>query len=196
MKKKKSQKKGLSVQQYAAHRKAEGLPGGHRNAVYKALRSGRIAKNKAGLIDPEKADSAWRRNTTPREKGDPEKRKRSRQVEDQVESQESTSRPDALDQMALGLEDPESKAAASTSKSIWQAKNAKLDFELKAGKLVDREEIEQALFRLFRSLRDRMMNISPRMSAHLDEEGQRQLELEIRNALEQLSREVASSLSP
>lgn len=55
----------LTVAQYAATRKARGLPGGTRKAVHEALKQGRIACEPNGKIDPEKADKAWEDNTDP-----------------------------------------------------------------------------------------------------------------------------------
>ena len=50
---------GLSIRAYAKHR------GVSDRAVRKALESGRIEKDEQGLIDPEKADTAWEKHTDP-----------------------------------------------------------------------------------------------------------------------------------
>jgi hypothetical protein len=54
----------FTLRQYAAHRRAAGLPGGSLSAVQKALRAGRIVANR-GRINPEAADHQWAQNTNP-----------------------------------------------------------------------------------------------------------------------------------
>jgi hypothetical protein len=52
----------MTVAEYAAYRRRRGLPGGTPQAVYAAIRDGRIALAD-GWIDRVGADQAWRANT-------------------------------------------------------------------------------------------------------------------------------------
>ncbi len=54
----------FTVTQYADYRKKYGLPGGTRQAVHKAIKSGRISLTADGLIDPKIADKLWALRTT------------------------------------------------------------------------------------------------------------------------------------
>jgi len=49
----------MNITEYAKHRHNRGLPGSTRTAIYKALKTGRISRNKNGKIFPEKADREW-----------------------------------------------------------------------------------------------------------------------------------------
>lgn len=55
----------VSPAQYARHRKAHGLPGGTREAVHKAIKTGRIALTRTNRVNVRAADLAWQRNTRP-----------------------------------------------------------------------------------------------------------------------------------
>lgn len=72
-----SKRPGVSIRDYVEHRRQRQLVGATKNAVQKALRSGRIqyidGKPKNG-IDPAAADAAWAANT------DPDQRARAAQV--------------------------------------------------------------------------------------------------------------------
>jgi len=57
--------RGLSIRGYAQHRKDEGLPGGNPSAVQRAIKAGRITRNRHGKIDPERADAEWSKHTNP-----------------------------------------------------------------------------------------------------------------------------------
>lgn len=53
----------LSLRAYAAHRKAQNLPGGSLQAVQRAARAGRITIVDGRIPDPEAADREWAANT-------------------------------------------------------------------------------------------------------------------------------------
>lgn len=55
----------LTMQQYADHRKARGLTGQSKVAVWKAVKAGRIVQGADGLIDAAEADMMWSGNTDP-----------------------------------------------------------------------------------------------------------------------------------
>lgn len=54
---------GMTIRQYASHRKALGLPGASPSGVFKALRTNRITRDIFGLIDASRADADWVTNT-------------------------------------------------------------------------------------------------------------------------------------
>lgn len=57
----------LTPAEYARHRRANGLPGGTRQAVHEAIKTHRIALTRTGkLVNVHAADDAWQRNTRPR----------------------------------------------------------------------------------------------------------------------------------
>lgn len=60
---------GVSIREYARHRKELGLDGGSPWAVQKALKSGRISRGADGKIDPELADAQWEERTDTKRKG-------------------------------------------------------------------------------------------------------------------------------
>ncbi|MDR4485297.1 MAG: hypothetical protein R3B95_19200 [Nitrospirales bacterium] len=55
----------------------------------------------------------------------------------------------------------------ATEQKRWQALIARLDYEERAGKLVDVREIETQAFRVYRDVRDALMNIPGRVAAEL-----------------------------
>ena len=59
----------MNVTDYAKYRRAEGLSGCSRKAVYEARNKGWICKGPDGLIDCAKADKAWAAKSRPRSDG-------------------------------------------------------------------------------------------------------------------------------
>ncbi len=53
----------MTIAEYAQSRKARGLSGGSRVAVYKAIESGRITPDPSGKINPTIADVQWDQRT-------------------------------------------------------------------------------------------------------------------------------------
>ena len=49
----------VNISDYARHRRVRGLPGGTRQAIYKAIKTGRIKAEPNGMLIPEKADREW-----------------------------------------------------------------------------------------------------------------------------------------
>ncbi|MBF0147282.1 MAG: hypothetical protein HQL84_16110 [Magnetococcales bacterium] len=170
---------GLSVRQYADHRGVSHV------AVLKAIKSGRIRKEADGTIDPKKADSDWDRNTDPAQQRT-------------AEVATPTPRPVprvATSETELVTGNP-SVPNYHTSRAIREAYNARLirlDYEERQGKLLKAEDVERDAFEMARRVRDRLMNIPHRMAAVLASESdsqtiERQLDQELRIALEELSR--------
>lgn len=85
--------------------------------------------------------------------------------------------PDAADEPALDFEadpprqhgDPDrlSFNTARTAREAYQAKNAQLDYEQRVGKLLDRREVESAMFTLGTQLREGLQRLADTMPATL-----------------------------
>jgi len=129
--------KGLSVRAYAAHRKRKRLQGGSPWSVHKAIQSGRIQRNRWGKIDPRDADRQWSEATDP------------------SRNPETSSAGSKVYQ--------ESRAI----REAFAAKLARLEYEEKAGRLIDADQAQLATFREARIARDRALAIVPRLSAQL-----------------------------
>jgi hypothetical protein len=133
-------------------------------AVRKAIASGRIVPELDGGIDPEKADVMWDSRTNP----------------GQVE----------LDGGEGGSGVGYHKARAY--REAYKAKLAKLEYEIKTGKLLDKNEVDVCFFNRARELRDRIQQIPRRVAARLAAETDPRtveeiLDSEIREALVDLS---------
>ena len=107
-------------------------------AVRKAIAAGRIQQEVDGSIDPDKADAAWASNT---------------QVRNDTEGGE----------VRAGVPSLQSSRAI---REAYAARLAKLDYEERTGKLVNKAEVDVKTFNLARQLRDRLQLI-PRKLAPL-----------------------------
>lgn len=124
---------GISMREYARKR------GVSHTAVQKAIKSGRIAKEPDGTIDPEKADAAWETNTRGRADGPA-----------------LAGKPGAPDYKT-------SRAIRET----YAARLAKLEFEEKSGKLISADEVSVTVFNLARQARDRLMQIPRKLAPEI-----------------------------
>lgn len=140
----------MSMREYARHR------GCYLNSVQAAVKSGRITLTQ-GKIDSDAADRAWVRNTNPslvtRGAGATGSRQAIAQAMSPDRNPDSGSGPDY------------SKARAV--KEHYAARIAKLEFEERSGKLIDKAEAKSKTFEMFRKFRDRMTAIPDRCSALL-----------------------------
>jgi len=165
----------LSIRQYAAHRAARGLPGATKQAVQKAISSGRIAEARdpsTKLINPDLADELWSRRTTP-----------------QAVNVATAATPGAP---AANDDEPEDYRQARAKRERYQAELARLDYEHKAGQLVLREDVEREAFRQGRLVRDNLLRLSDRLAPVLAAESDALrvstlLELEVQQVLEALA---------
>lgn len=107
-------------------------------AVRKAIAAGRIQQEADGSIDPDKADAAWARNT---------------QARNDTEGSE----------VRAGVPSLQNSRAI---REAYAARLAKLDYEERTGKLVNKAEVDVKTFNLARQLRDRLQLI-PRKIAPL-----------------------------
>lgn len=124
----------LGIRAYARHRGVSHV------AVLKAIRTGRISLTKSGKINVAKADADWDANTAPYS--------RSRKPETDSDR-------------------PDSRAAYAVSRAVreqFEAKLAKLEFEERSGKLIDRMLVESTWFEKGRLIRDGILNIPDRLS--------------------------------
>jgi hypothetical protein len=136
----------MTVIEYAAHRKASGVSGGTRQAVDKAILTGRITPID-GRIDPVIADIQWERNTQ-------------RRVDLHANTptvQVEASAPSASD---AAPSDPSwAQSKARTEAAVAELKEmqvAKL-----RGELVDRAGVERAAYQTGRQLQKALIDVFP-----------------------------------
>jgi phage terminase Nu1 subunit (DNA packaging protein) len=157
----------ISATQYADRR------GVSRPAVLQAIRQGRLTKSvsregKVYRIDAELADKEWAATTS-------------------IDRGEHNNRMMLQD---AGLEGEAATYAASRAKKeAYQAELSRLEYEQKAGTLVDAEAVKKEAFKVARMIRDGMLNIPDRVAAELTGVADsftihRRLTDEIRKALE------------
>lgn len=128
--------RGLSVRAYAAHRKQRGLAGGTNWAVTKALRDGRIKRNREGRIDPKQADAAWAANSDPA----------------RVPGGNGAS-------SATG-----SLLAQKIAKEELEVQLRRIKIERESGRAVPLDELRPRLFEIVRELRDALLDIGTRIA--------------------------------
>lgn len=132
-----------SLRQYARHR-GESL-----KAVQKAITSRRISGPIRGRLDFAKADAEWTRNTAPRVSAG-----RTAPRASTGRATKPGSNGDALNY-----------ATARAIREQFAARLAKLDYDERIGKLVDRAKVEAAAFDVYRGLRDQLLTIPDRVAA-------------------------------
>lgn len=162
---------GMNISAYARHRGVSHV------AVLKAVKSGRIAKESDGTIDPDKADAAWSGNTSPAQQRKPAKENIGK-IERPIDPPAS---PNAVN-------NGPSYAQSRAIKEAYLARLAKLEYEEKSGALVRTDSVKLAWFNLLRVLRDRALNLpdrlAPLLAAETDPKRVRDLlEAELRQIL-------------
>lgn len=164
----------LSLRAYAKHR------GVSLAAVQKAIRSGRITTTEGGSIDRDRADAEWSAKTRPGQQ----------RAATPAAAASATSLVEAPrgDSLGGGLDYFRARAIREN----YQARLAKIEYEERIGKLVNRDETQVAAFTRGRTVRDRMLNIPDRLAATLAAESDcdkvhQRLTEEIRKALDVLS---------
>jgi hypothetical protein len=127
----------VSLRSYARHR------GVALAAVQKAIASGRICTRPDGLIDQEIADRQW---------------------EDTTRCVPSTNGQGVrITNNGPGSGGAE-YARARAEREHYSALLAKLEYEERAGKLIDTDDVKAQAFRTYREFRDRLLNIPDRVS--------------------------------
>ncbi|MBF0138604.1 MAG: hypothetical protein HQL65_20445 [Magnetococcales bacterium] len=162
---------GMSNREYAKHREVS------EGAVRKAIRSGRILLEPDGTIDPDRADIDWEQNTNPAQQRNTSI-PQGNALDDPATQQKSTSVPDYQTSRSI--------------KAAYDARLAKLDFEVRSGKLVAFDDVQVEAFNLSRRVRDRLLNIPHRIAATCAAETdamtiERTLIEELRSAMEELT---------
>ena len=153
----------LSMRGYARHRGVSDA------AVRKALATGRITVSRDGKIDSALADRQWEASTDlskPRNSivGVPKKRKAPGAPSDPL----GTEGPDAAEPNGHGNGNAarmvSSYAASRAAREGYLARLAKLEFEVKSGKLVDADEVRAQVFALGRRARDALLGVPDRLA--------------------------------
>ena len=171
----------LTQAEYARHR------GVSRQAVLKAVRTGRIHLDPEGRIDRQQSDVAWMANSDPT-RGGP---RRAGQIHGMTVVREA---PGTGTRTSVGVQPLLPSLATSRAvREACRAKIAQLDYEERRGKLLDADRMRQAIIEVNRSTRDRMLAIPNRVApilAAIDDaaEVRRVLAEEIRVACEELRR--------
>ena len=138
----------LSGRAYARHR------GISETSVRKALKEGRITKNKNGKIDPEVADKQWQKNTDPAQIKEAKKTEEVKEARDEVNN---------YNPAPLGPSYQQSRAI----KEAYNAKLTRLQFEKESKKLISVDEVKISAFNAARMTRDRILNIPDRVIPQL-----------------------------
>ena len=140
----------MSVRAYAQHR------GVSHPAVIKAIKSGRIATEPDGSIDPIKADAQWDRHT----------RSAQPTATPKASSARASAAPPPVPQAnddARGVDYHKARAVRET----YSARLAKLEFEERTGKLIRKDEVDVKYFQLARQLRDRLQQIPRKVAPEI-----------------------------
>jgi len=148
----------VSLRGYARHR------GVSLRAVQKAIESGRIQTTANGQIDTERADADWERNTGPRATATPAA---ATPKPEPNRAFVPTPAPEPSRAELASASGALDYARARAIRENFSARLAKLDYEERLGKLVNRDEVQVAAFNKFRTFRDGMLNIPDRVAAQL-----------------------------
>lgn len=137
-----------SASEYAKHRGV--TPG----MITKAVRIGRIKpcefKGKRAVFDFDECDKAWDQNKDPSNRG-----------------WESAPVAGSSDEPAGSVDEAMTFNEARTKRERYQAELARLEFEEKAGQLVDINKIRREYFKQARNARDNLLNIPDRLAPML-----------------------------
>ncbi|MBF0140112.1 MAG: hypothetical protein HQL74_07515 [Magnetococcales bacterium] len=159
----------MGVREYARHR------GTSHTAVQRAIKAGRIKVGKDGRIDSVKADRDWEANTlqsqTPGKRiNDPPIPEPQRNIGPHVIPMPDNNQPRRQAQSGSAEQDQKGIPNYQTSRAIREAYNAKIariDFEQRMGKLVDRADVINAAFENARKIRDRINAVPSRLGASI-----------------------------
>mgnify|MGYP001581900846 CR=1 FL=1 len=178
------QSSSISYRAYARYR------GVSPEAVSKAVKTGRITVDADGRIDPKKADREWSENT------DPAKQFNAAFGNSMHRRQHDSSKIPGADAEAATTAQSSGLPPYAQSRAIreaYEARLAKLEYEIKIGKLVNADEVRVDAFNVARITRDRLLGIPDMVAPVLVgmndvNEIHRLLTKEIRLACEELTR--------
>lgn len=151
------------LREYARHR------GVDPRAVSQAIKDGRIKRGSNGKIDFEKADAAWEENSAPR-------------IDDAIKRGGPSEVPVTVN----------AYAKARAMREAYAAQLAKLEFEERAGKLIEAEKVRNAWAQVCVAIRSAVngmpQKLAPKVFAARDlREVNEIIESECRDLLRQLS---------
>ena len=167
------QSAGMSIRDYAAHRRARGLPGGSKAAVQKAILAGRISRTGSLKIDPEVADREWAENSNPAQLRPGSLVPAS--GHDPAPPPATKSRgpargghpPRSPEDEGHADSDAQSFARSRAIREDYNARIARLEYEEAAGNLVARGAVGREQFRLARDTRNNVLAVPSRVDALL-----------------------------
>lgn len=182
--------------QYATHRSVKGLSNSSVRQIKAAHQAGELPMLKIGC-DFNKVDISWVRQSMAGISVERNGRagfrgSKSKQLEKQLESTD----PDTLAPIPVAVpnveDDPTNYGASRAKVEYYKGLQGQLDYELKQGNLIPRDEIEQRLGQIVTTFRTRMMLLPDKIAplvAVVDEvlEAKEILVREIRDALTTLS---------
>lgn len=149
----------VTAEQFAARLGVTG------RAVRKAIAQGRLAEavkpGRPVMVDDERAEAEWNRNTAPQLQRGKVAQRRQRQEQAAASPPPGGGRAaeDELPAAAGAL----SQAKAMAVRTAYQAKLLQLDFEERSGKLVSVEEMKRLRFESGRQVRDAVLRMGPQM---------------------------------
>lgn len=153
---------GLSLKEYAAHRKANGLRGQSHVAVLKAIQSGRISPRAAvkegarWYIDSDIADEEWAGSTDTMNGGNI-----------RGGSGELPEPPRMMASEEAGLGNIPSRNFSRAVRELYMARMARVEYERETGARVVAADVRKEAFEQARRLRDALLNMPDRLAHDL-----------------------------
>ncbi|MFQ5984966.1 MAG: elements of external origin [Alphaproteobacteria bacterium] len=154
---------GVSIRAYARRR------GVDESTVRKALKTGRIATEPDGTIDPARADAAWKANTSVAKRRNPPSRSPLRRAKERrkavpkaaVEAARETLQESGQRPAGSGMTFME----ARTANEVLKVQTARIKLQRLKGELIDRARAIAHAFRFAREVRDAWLNWPERVGA-------------------------------
>lgn len=172
--------RGLSQREYAAHRKALGLPGQTHSAVGKALKTGRITARPDGKIDAAEADRQWATETNSAlQRGEASQQQAVEAARQTIAEDQRLAVPQrAIDELKQVLreagesDDPDEGEGitymrARLAAEILKGLRANEALKRERREVVDRKKAELLVFDLARRMRDAWIGWPSRISAEM-----------------------------
>jgi len=153
----------MTQAEYARHREAQGMSGGTRQAVARAVEAERISTiGPDKLIDPQVADIQWERNSRARAStrgaSASESPAQGVGVATASESAAAASAPPAAPAAVNHYQD------ARTRREQAEAEKAELELARMAGRVIERAPAQQAVYDAFHALRDSVLATARRVA--------------------------------
>ncbi|MDR5743248.1 hypothetical protein QCE73_08780 [Caballeronia sp. LZ029] len=145
---------GISIREFGRRERCD------ESTVRRAIREGRLSRLPNGKLDAALVGSPWRPANFERAAA--------------LTVEESEAMKAALDELDGALDDEPSLSYADAVrlKTVYAARLARLEYELRSGALIELDEAEQVLFSAFRNVRDALLawpsRVAPLLAADLD----------------------------